>query len=85
MDTKCLDLAFSRNRRIESRCLACDFINDADGNPLLVEISYGFIKRVYDPCPGYWTEDLTYVEGGFDPQGWMVELLRAEESVLPQA
>lgn len=27
----------------------------------------------YDACPGYWDEDLTWHQGTFNPQGWMVE------------
>lgn len=46
-------------------------------NPLIVEISYGFIAKVYDKCEGYWDKELNWHKGeNFDFCGWMVELVR---------
>ena len=71
-DSGVIRLAFDLNQRLRSQCTAFDFIYQ-DGNPLLVEISYGFTPEVYDPCVGYWDRDLGWFEGSFDPFGWMIE------------
>lgn len=60
--------------KIQSQCVALDFVHDND-KPLLVEISYGFVPKGYDLCPGFWDKDLTWHEGKFNPYGWMVENL----------
>ena len=53
--------------------MSYDFVFDANCNPLIVEISYGFSMRGYMPCPGYWDNQLDWHEGDFNPYGWMVE------------
>jgi glutathione synthase/RimK-type ligase-like ATP-grasp enzyme len=60
--------------KIKSQCLAIDFVF-LDGEPLVVEISYGFTKEGYYNCPGYWDKSLKWHEGRFDAQGWMVDLV----------
>jgi glutathione synthase/RimK-type ligase-like ATP-grasp enzyme len=65
-------LSFTIADKIHSQCLAIDYVFDK-GKPLIVEISYGFIKEVYYKCEGYWDRDLNWHEGRFDAQGWMVE------------
>lgn len=71
-DDALIRLSFDINDKIKSQCLALDFIFDK-GKPLVVEISFGFSMAGYDPCPGYWTKDLRWNEGKFDPYGWMIE------------
>jgi hypothetical protein len=45
-----------------------------DGDKTYVlEISFGFVKEVYDACTGYWDEQLKWHPGRFNPYGWMVE------------
>lgn len=65
-------LAIETSRRLNSQCMAYDFIYK-NGNPLIVEISYGFAMKGYDACPGYFDKDLIWYEGRFNPYGWMVE------------
>ncbi len=72
-----LRLSFDVAEKIDSQCLAIDFVY-GEGKPLIVELSYGFIKEVYYSCEGYWDRDLIWHEGPFDAQGWMVELLLDE-------
>jgi len=69
-----IQLAFSIHYKLKSQYTAMDFIFD-NGQPKLVEISYGFIPEGYDPCVGYWDKDLNWYEGKFIPYGWMVEEL----------
>ena len=71
-DEEVIRLAFGIHQKLRSQCTAMDFVYDK-GEPKIVEISYGFVPEVYDPCPGYWEKDLRWHEGKFDPYGWMVE------------
>ena len=75
IDERCVKIAFDVNEKIKSQSIAFDFVFDANNNPLVLEISYGFIKEVYDPCEGYWDKSLTWHEGSFNPYGWMVDNL----------
>jgi hypothetical protein len=74
-DERCVRIAFDVTERLGSQCAACDFVFNAQNEPLLVEVSYGFVKEGYDPCPGFWDRSLRWHEGAFDPQGWMVDAL----------
>jgi hypothetical protein len=73
IDIRCVKLSFEINDNIKSQSAAFDFVFDEFNNPMVVEISYGFDMKPYDLCPGYWTSDLGWNEGKFNPQGWMVE------------
>lgn len=75
IDEKCVRIAFDVNRIIKSQSIAFDFVFDENKEPLIVEISYGFVVSVYNKCPGYWDIQLNWHEGNFNPQLWMVENL----------
>lgn len=67
-----ISLAFSLSEKLNVQCMAYDFVF-SDGEPMVVEISYGFAMHGYDDCVGYWESDLSWHEGKFNPYGWMVE------------
>jgi len=67
-----IKLSFSLAQILQSQCVAFDYVYNNE-NPLLVEISYGFVKEVYDHCNGYWDSKLNWYEGIFNPYGWMVD------------
>ena len=73
-DEKTIRLSFDVAKQIDSQCLAIDYVLQ-DGKPLIVELSYGFVKEVYYSCTGYWDHDMNWHEGSFNAQGWMVESL----------
>ncbi len=75
IDVKCIEIAFEVNKHVKSQSIAFDFIFDKNNNPLIVEVSYGYSTPAYDSCEGYWTEDLQFHKGRFNPQHWMVENL----------
>jgi glutathione synthase/RimK-type ligase-like ATP-grasp enzyme len=75
IDTRCVKISFEVNEKIKSQSIAYDYVFDEFNNPLIVEISYGFDVKPYDLCPGYWTKDLNWHEGVFNPQAWMIEEL----------
>lgn len=70
-----IEIAFKIAEKLKSQCAAFDFVFDVNKNPLIVEVSYGFATKGYDPCVGYWDKFLQFHEGSFIPQEWMVELL----------
>lgn len=74
-----IKLAFFINEKINSQSLALDYLFN-NGEPIVSEISFGFVKEGYDPCPGYWDKDLNWHEGSFNPCDWMVDLFVKEES-----
>lgn len=73
IDLRCIEESFAMSKEASCQCIAYDFVFNDLNVPLIVEISYGFVVNVYDSCPGYWTPDLEWHEGKFNPQFWMVE------------
>jgi len=71
-DDDTIDLAFKVAEKLQSQCVAFDFLS-FNGKPVIVEMSYGFAPAGYDPCTGYWDKNLTWFPGSFNPYGWMVE------------
>lgn len=74
-DERCVQLSFKYTRILKAQCVAFDFVFDSNNDPLVVEISYGFANKVYDPCTGYWDEALNWFPGEINPYGWMVDLM----------
>lgn len=72
IDMSCIRSSFMVSQRIGSQCLAFDYIFK-DKRPLLTEISYAFLQSGYGDCPGYWDERLSWHEGPFYPECFMVE------------
>lgn len=67
-----VSLAFKIAGQLRSQSAALDFVYY--GNKIyVIEVSFGFIKEVYDPCTGYWDRNLNWHKGKFNPYGWMVE------------
>lgn len=71
-DEGTIELSFAIARKLQSQSVAFDFVYE-NGEPKILEISYGFTPWGYDDCTGYWSEDMTWHEGPFNPYGWMVE------------
>ncbi len=69
----CVQASFEVAKTLKLQCVGFDYVFDAGGNPAIVEMCYGFTTAGYDACPGYWTDDLAWHEGKFNPQAWMVE------------
>jgi glutathione synthase/RimK-type ligase-like ATP-grasp enzyme len=80
-DEVTIRLAFNLAQRLYTQCVAFDFVYQ-DSKPLLVEISYCFVKEGYDPCVGYWDKDLNWHQGPFNPYGWMINNMIHDEKVL---
>ena len=74
-DLNTVQLAMSLAAKLKLQCAAFDFVYDATGTPLITEVSYGYVKRVYQKCVGYWDESLTFHDGPFNSLHWMVDQL----------
>ncbi|HOJ19261.1 MAG TPA: hypothetical protein PLT92_11935 [Ignavibacteriaceae bacterium] len=79
IDTRCVSTAFRINSILKTQCIAYDFVFDAQNNPLIIEISYGFLSGVYDSCEGYWDRDLVWHQGKIFPQYWIIENLISQK------
>ncbi|MBC7381823.1 MAG: hypothetical protein H7296_02380 [Bacteroidia bacterium] len=73
-DESTIKLSFEIARKLNSDCLAIDFVYKND-KPYVIEISYGYVKQVYYPCVGYWDMEMNFFEGSFNSQAWMVDLI----------
>lgn len=60
--------AFRVTRAIGSQAMAFDFVRDVEnGRPLLLEISFTFVRSAVEACAGYLTPELEWREGSFRP------------------
>ncbi len=71
----CVKTAFDVSAKLKASVVAYDFVFDPNGNPLIVEINYGYAREVYLPCPGYWTRDMVWHDGKFNSMEWIIDLL----------
>jgi len=63
IDRRCIQMALQVSAEMKFQTMAYDFLYDANGNPMIAEISYASIDRVLYKCPGYWDRDLNFHEG----------------------
>lgn len=81
-DLRCVEAAFEITRQIRTQVGVYDFVFDNRKEPLLIEISYGFMAEGYDACPGFWDRELNWHDGKFNPYGWMVDLVLSSKCKL---
>lgn len=74
-DERCVKISFELTKRLGLQVGAFDFVFDENNTPLIVEVSYGFVSEVYDPCTGYWNENLDWHDGKTIKEEWMVDLM----------
>lgn len=73
INLKSVEISFEVSKKLNFDCVAFDFVFNEKNEPLIVEVSYGFAIEAYDACPGYWSDDLNWHEGQFNPQSWMIQ------------
>lgn len=74
-DERCVQISFELTKKLKLQVGAFDFVFDENNNPLIVEVSYGFVSKVYDPCPGYWDNSLNWHEGKTVKEEWMIDII----------
>jgi glutathione synthase/RimK-type ligase-like ATP-grasp enzyme len=80
IDEKFVKLAFDLSGKVGAQCLAYDFIENKKGDPLVVEICYGFTPEGYYDCPGYWRRDLSWTDAKIEPYAWMIDELLSQKA-----
>jgi len=72
-DKRCIEISFEISKKLHFNSMAYDYVFDEFNNPLLVEISYCFSPNAYYHCPGYWDDNLNWIEGFFKPEDFIIE------------
>lgn len=62
IDIKYIKTAFEINKKLKMQSVAFDFLHNAQGEPLLTEVSYCSGIKNYRNYSGYWTSDLQWHE-----------------------
>ncbi len=70
---ECLQISYELTRILGAQIVCYDYVQTPQGQWVILEISYGFVKEVYDACEGYWTKDLVHHPGTIHPQQAMVD------------
>ena len=78
IDIQFVTLAFEATTKIGAQCLAFDFVYDENKKPSIIEICYAFSMYAYDECEGFWDDTLSFHEGKFNPQYFMIANLLNE-------
>lgn len=73
----CVEIAFAVARRIGSQSLCFDFVRDANGRAMIVEISYMYLAGPVHQCAGHWDASLNFHEGQVWPQDAILDDLLA--------
>lgn len=74
IDIRCVKAAFAAVRSLKSQSMAFDYLyRGADREPVVGEISYAYVDRAVERCPGHWDGDLNWHEGHVWPQDAHVE------------
>jgi glutathione synthase/RimK-type ligase-like ATP-grasp enzyme len=84
IDMRCVEIAFQVAQSLQTQSLAFDFVSDADKNPKIVEISFGFLSEAILKCSGYWNRDLEFVKGKFHVEDLILQDLIASRVVPKQ-
>jgi len=75
IDERCVQIALTASKAMQTQCTAYDFVFDNNNSPLIIEISYAFLMTAYDECEGYWDNNMEWHSGPFNPEYWMIENL----------
>lgn len=73
IDLKVIEAAFKAAKAIKAQSVAFDFVKSSDGEPLLIESSYGFGTHGIEQAPGYWTNDMIWHEDKLNFYGEIIE------------
>lgn len=83
-----LEAGFELNRKLKVQTCALDYVINDKNEPLLIEISYCYGRDLEEKNNEFYVDEYTYgywetptcrVEGTFNPEYWMVEMLLKSE------
>ena len=69
-----LEIGFQVAKKLNLQSVAFDFVID-NGEPKIIELSYGFGTLGSSKCEGYWDDKYQWHHSKFNPFGWMIENL----------
>ena len=71
---KSIELAYKVAKTLKLQSVAMDIVYDDQGNPLVVEISYGFVTgSSYEDCDGYYDNNHNWIDVKVRPEVFMME------------
>lgn len=74
VDKSILQLSLDVARKLKMNSVAYDIVFDKNEKPVIIEITYAYSTSAYEKCPGYWDEDLNWVDGEIgNYSAWMVD------------
>lgn len=68
-----IENSFKIAKKLKFQSVAFDYILDANNNPLIIEICYGFGTQGIKAAPGYWDDSLTWYTNKFEPERLILE------------
>lgn len=66
-------IAFAISRRFAFQSMAYDFIQDSNGEWLVLEMCWTFVDWMVQKCPGHWNPNLDWIPGPMWPQEAQIE------------
>jgi len=85
IDPECVRIAVEATKRMKGQSAAFDFVQDEEGRPAILEVSYCYVDKAVYNCPGHWDDRLVWHEGHVWPEDAILDDLLAslcrEESV----
>jgi glutathione synthase/RimK-type ligase-like ATP-grasp enzyme len=81
INPKCIKIAFDISRILDVQSIAIDFVDDS-GEPLITEVSYGFVSSCIYDCSGYWDTGLQWHEEHIWPEDLIISHLLKEVDAL---
>lgn len=74
VDRSILQLSIDVARKLKMNSVAYDIVFDKNEEPVIIEITYAYSTSAYEKCPGYWDENLNWVDGEIgNYSAWMVD------------
>lgn len=75
IDEHIVKISFSVSRKLGLESVAFDFVYNEAGEPMIVEMSYGYALDLIEKAPGYWDSELVWHDGQFQPQDEIMKSL----------
>ena len=73
IDKRCVEIAFRVANRIGAQSLAFDFLFNSQHEPMVGEISYGYVASMVHACAGHWDHQGRWHEGHVWPEEAILE------------
>jgi glutathione synthase/RimK-type ligase-like ATP-grasp enzyme len=85
LDKRCVEIAFKVTDQLGTQSLAFDFLFNSSHEPMISEISYGYVPALLHACQGQWDRSGAWHPGHVWPQDAIIEDLLGDCRQTPQA